>query len=238
VPQFKQNVNTENTASQDLTLELLVAAQHGLCDALNALGGHQGDGLLDHYRFWTASHINRATEGYVYLRTSDRIDASKHLVRPAIEAALRLQAVRHNPELLFRIAFSEFEEDKKWLRSTAIKPNAPASIQDQWNTFRIAYASKYPNHQLIEERLPLRTAAETAGLEGYYDTHYRLYCKFTHGAFRATTGNLNTFENEDTRAMILCALVAVENLMLLGAPAPNIDSLKRRFSELIPEITS
>jgi len=230
----------ENAVPQNPTLELLVAAQHELRDALNGLGGHEGDGLLEHYRFWTTSHINRTAEGYIYLRTSDRIDASKHLVRPAIEAAFRLQAVRRNPVLLFRIAFSEFEEDRKWLQATALKtnPNAPASIQDQWNTFRTAYASKYPSHQLIEEYLPLRAAAECAGLEGYYDTHYRLYCKFTHGAFRATTGNLNEFETEDTRAMILCVLVAVENLTLLGAPAPNIDSLKQRLGDLIPEVTS
>jgi hypothetical protein len=77
-----------------------------------------------------------------------------------------------------------------------------------------------------------------AGLDGYYDTYYRLYCQFTHGAFRATTGNLNVFDSEDTHAMVLCGLADVENLTLIGAPAPNIDSLKQRFGELIPEITS
>src|SRR5438045_5835162 len=98
------------------SLELLSDLQGELREALNGLGGKQRDGLYDGYLGYTAGHINRAIEGYIYLRTSQRIDASKHLIRTAIEAVIRLQAVRKKPELLFRIAFSEFNEDKKWVR--------------------------------------------------------------------------------------------------------------------------
>jgi hypothetical protein len=83
---------------------------------------------------------------------------------------------------------------------------------------------------LTQKRLSLRDAAESAGIEGYYDTHYRQYCRFTHAAFRASTGYLSEFEPEDNRTMTLCALTAVEALVALGAPAPNLASLKQRLS--------
>ena len=94
-------------------MKLLSDMQAELRDALNELGGRHGDGLLEHYPFYTAAHINRAVEGYVYLRESGRLEASKHLIRTAIEAFIRLQCVRTKPELLFPIAFTEFEEDSQ-----------------------------------------------------------------------------------------------------------------------------
>src|SRR6266496_1889736 len=96
------------------SLDLLSDTQTELHHALSAFGGRQCKGLLQDYRFYTASHINLAAEGYIYLRKSKRIDASKHLIRTAIEAVIRLRAVQKKPELLFRIAFTEFEEDKRW----------------------------------------------------------------------------------------------------------------------------
>lgn len=224
-----------NIAEQQ-TLDLLRDTQTELRDGLNALGGQQAEGLLEKYRFWTTSHINRTAESYLYLRSSGRIDASKNLLRPAIEAVFRLQALRKQPDLLFRIAFGEFEEDRKWLRLTTAPDNLTAqpAIESQWLHFKTAYALKYPDQLLVEESLPLRSAAQYAGLEGYYDTHYRLYCRFTHAAFRAVTGNLNEFESHDNRTMILCALAGVENLTLIGAPVPNLDSLRQRLGDLTP----
>jgi hypothetical protein len=146
---------------------------------------------------------------------------------------LRLQAVRKKPDLLFRIAFTEFNEDKKWVRSLK-RPdvaNALQAIDAHWAEFVQAYRAKYPEHQLIENELSLRAAAESSGLEGYYDSHYRLYCRFTHAAFRASTGDLAEFEREDNRTMTLCALAAVDALVSLGATAPHLQSLKERLSD-------
>jgi len=226
------SVNSEPLEAR--SLELLSDVQAELRDALNGLGGKQRDGLYDGYLGYTAGHINRAVEGYIYLRTSHRIDASKHLIRTAIEAVIRLQAVRKKPELLFRIAFSEFSEDKKWVRTTAAGDvrAAIAAINKNWADFKQAYHAKYPEHRLVEEDLSLRGAAECAGLERYYDSHYRLYCRFTHAAFRATTGNLNEFDREDNRTMALCSLSAIEALSTIGAPTPNMDSLRERLSDL------
>ncbi len=103
-----------NSETSELaSLKLLSDMQAELRDALNALGGMHGDGLLEHYLFNTAAHINRAVEGYVYLRESGRVEASKHLIRTAIEAFIRLQCIRRQPELLFRIALTEFKRGEK-----------------------------------------------------------------------------------------------------------------------------
>ena len=169
-----------------------------------------------------------------YLRESHRIDASKHLIRTGIEAVIRLQAVRKKPELLFRIAFTEFNEDKKWVRSTvpANVDKALSVIDKNWADFKQAYHAKYPEHALIEEDISLRATAEHAEIERYYDTHYRLYCRFTHAAFRATTGNLNEFDREDNRTMALCALSALEALSSIGAPTQNMEQLREHVGNL------
>jgi hypothetical protein len=147
---------------------------------------------------------------------------------------MRLQAVQKKPELLFRIAFTEFNEDKKWARASAGHDNAGAvsAIEKHWTDFKQAYSAKYPEHPLVEEKVSLRDAAECAGIDRYYDTHYRLYCRFTHAAFRATTGSLNEFDREDNRTMTLCALGGVEALVSIGAPASNIGSLRKRLASL------
>jgi hypothetical protein len=216
------------------SLQLLSDMQAELSEALNGLGGKQREGLYDGYLGYTAGHVNRAAEGYLYLRTSGRIDASKHLIRTAIEAVIRIQAIRKKPELLFRIAFTEFCEDKKWLRSTA-GPDVGAAlsaIDKHWTDFKQAYHAKYPGHALVEEEISLRRTAECAGIDKYYDTHYRLYCRFTHAAFRATTGNLNEFDREDNRTMALCAVSALEAVSSIGGPTPNLESFRQRLDNI------
>jgi hypothetical protein len=84
-------------------------------------------------------------KGYVYLRESGRVEASKYLIRTAIEAIIHLQSIRKQPELLFRIAFTEFNEDKKWVRSLQ-RPDVADAIQAidaQWAAFVRAYRMKY-----------------------------------------------------------------------------------------------
>ena len=215
-------------------MQLTVDMQTELRDGLNGLGGKPREGLHEAYLGYTAGHINRAVEGYVYLRQSGRSEASKLLVRTGIEAVIRLQAVRTKPELLFRIAFTEFNEDRKWVRSSGGRDASEAlrAIDTHWDQFTHAYRTKYPDHVLTEEEISLRRAAECAGIERYYDTHYRLYCRYTHAAFRATTGNLSEFDQEDTRTMALCAFSALETLSSIDATTPNLVSLRERLHTL------
>ena len=67
------------------SLTLLCDIQRELANALNSVGGKQSRGALDNYYFHSADHVNRIAEGFIFLRKSGRIDASKLLVRPLIE---------------------------------------------------------------------------------------------------------------------------------------------------------
>src|SRR5260370_18524854 len=105
--------------SEEEGLKLVSDFVDEITNAFKSLVGKKHEGTFDTYRFYSSKHLHRATDGFVYLRRSGRIDASKFLVRPAIEIALRLQAVRKQPDLLYRIAFSEHCQDKKLLRPAA-----------------------------------------------------------------------------------------------------------------------
>lgn len=218
------------------SLKLLSDTQRELHHALSAFTGRQSEGLFEAYRFYTASHINCAAEGYIYLRKSQRIDSSKHLIRTAIEAVIRLRAVQKKPELLFRIAFSEFNEEKKWARSLPQQKISPAitAIEDKWTRFKRVYQAKYSKHPLVEKELSSRRTAECGGtaLERYYDSAYRLYCQFTHAALKAAAGNLSNLDRHDNHTMTLCVLGAVDTLADMGAPTPNIESLQERLRRL------
>ncbi len=213
------------------SLRLLSDTQAELRDALNSLGRKEADGLIEHYLVYTAALINRVVEGYAYLRESRRFEASKFLIRTAIEAVFRVQAIRKKPDLLFRIAFAEYKEDVKWVRSlngSDVEATLQA-IDSRWTEFMNDYRNKYPEHELIEKELSARDASGVSGLDCYYNSHYRLYCRFTHAAFRASTGDLAKFESEDNRTMTLCALAAIDAVVSIGAEAPRLQSLKERL---------
>jgi hypothetical protein len=94
------------------------------------------------------------------------------------------------------------------------------------------YSDHFPKHKLVNERLSLKRAAAVAGIEPYYDVVYRLYCQFTHAAFRATTGNLDRLYSHDNRAMALCALTGLDAVALLSGLAPNVETFRTRLSDL------
>lgn len=214
------------------SLKLLEDLQAELRHALDGIGGRESNGAQQNYIVRTSGYINRAIEGYIYLRQSGRFDASRLLIRTALEGMIRVQAVRNKPELIFRIGFTEFSEDKKWARALNRADVAIVlkAIDDQWHEFERAYHTEYPEHPLIEQTLSLWQAAESAGIEAYYESHYRLYCRFTHAALGASTGHLRDFECEDNHTMASCALAAVDALASFGAPAPNLPTLMEQLS--------
>ena len=59
--------------------------------------------------------ISEITEGYIVLRQANKITASRVLIRPAIEAAMKLAAVRLDPNNLLNIAHTEAKGDGKLL---------------------------------------------------------------------------------------------------------------------------
>jgi Family of unknown function (DUF5677) len=207
--------------------------------ALDSLGDKKTKGLFDNYRFCSSKHLHRAADGFAFLRGSGRVDASKFLIRPAIEIAFRLEAVRKHPNLLYRIAFSEHLREKQLVQAAVehgqTNPTITRGVEQKWKQFGDAFAAEFPEIPKVEERLTIECAAEKAGMKYVYDGHYRIYSQYTHGALFASIGYLDeATDREDNRAMAVCALIALDNLVSLGAKSPKRGSLFQRLSELPP----
>lgn len=215
-------------------LSLVADMQHELAAALESLTRKRHEGLQDVFPIMSAGHINRALDGYILLRKAGRIDASKLLIRPALEAAIKILAVKEQPVLLYRIAYSERLEDQKWLGAAARRQGKDYGPEDKmkWDEFTKAYSAHFPTHNMAEQKLPLRDAAVIAGIGDYYDSHYRLYCQFTHAAFRAVTHGLDELDTHDNQTMTLCAIVGLEAAIFVGGVAQNFDELRKRRDEL------
>ena len=232
------HTSSEEQESLKLLSDIVAEVTH----ALGSLGGKEHSGLFDTYRFYSSKHVHRAADGFVFLRTSGRVDASKLLVRPVIEIMFRLQAVRKHPELLYRIAYSEHLQDERFLRSAAKSSSMPYSesqIKKRWQEFTAKFKKEFPTLKTVEKELKIVQIAEKAGLTAVYDSHYRIYCQYTHGALRASAGYLDdATDPHDNRTMALCAFAALDTLVSLVADSPNYDSLFQRLAQQGTEATS
>lgn len=218
------------------SLSLLCDIQQELANALNSVGGRQSKGALDNYYFYSADHVNRATEGFIFLRKSGRIDASKFLVRPVIETMFRVEAIQKKPELFHSIAYSEtVVEDPKWIGSAAKRKGTTFDKDGhskRFAEFKAKLSEQLPNVALEDKYIPLQEIAKVAGFERCYDSHYRMYCRYTHGALRAMGGFLTDLTDpEDNRVMGLCTLSVLNALAKIGAEIPNLQSLLQRLNE-------
>jgi hypothetical protein len=221
------------------SLELLCDMCNELSGAVNSLGGKSGDFSV-HFKFHSAKYLNYAAEGFIFLRqaTPPRFAPSKLLIRPAIEIMFRLAAIRKQPQLLYRIAYSEREEDWKWFSKTAARAGKThgydrTTHEKLWDDFKTKYAKHFPGHKSVDQSISTYDLAAAAGLANYYDSHYRMYCRYTHAAFGAVEGRLDDLATpEDNRTMALCCLTALEVLNPLGAKMPNLNSLSKRLNNL------
>jgi hypothetical protein len=224
----------ESEEQRSLTLRCNI--QQELANAIDSLGDKQGRGALDNYYFHSARHVNRAAEGFIFLRKSGWIDASKFLVRPLIETMFRVEAVQKKPELFYRIAYSEtIVEDPKWIGSAAIRAGATfdeAAHSKRFEEFKAKLSEQLPTLTLEDKYISVREIAEVAELAGYYDSRYRTYCRYTHGALWAMGDFLTDLtDHEDNFAMGLCTWSAVNALTSIGAKSPNLQSLRQRLEQ-------
>jgi uncharacterized protein DUF5677 len=217
-------------------LEVLTDLQAELSIALNSLGDQLSKAITDRYYFNAAGYINSAADGYLILRSAGRADASKLLIRPAIEMMIRIQALRRQPDLFYQIGFTESEDDKKWFRAAAARVGAPYDDKADppgWGEFETIYKQEFPNTSPKRSILTLACAAQVAGLKDYYDSHYRMYCKYAHAALRATGGYLDDMSDpEDTRTMVTCMFSALDAVVAIGASAPHFKALRARCDDL------
>ena len=227
-------------SKEERSLKLLCDIQQELANGRNSLGGQQSRGALDNYYFHAAKHLNRAIEGFIFLRKSGRIDASKFLVRPVIETMFRIEALRKKPELLYRIAYSEsIVEDRKWLRPAAVRAGAifdEAAHLKRFEAFKAQLNEQFPNLTLEDKYISLWEIADVAGMAGYYDSHYRTYCRYQHAALWAMGDFLTDLTDpEDNRSMGLCTYTAVNALTSIGAKSQNLQSLWQRLQQQAEE---
>jgi hypothetical protein len=218
------------------SLQLLRDIQAELCGALNWLGGKEKRCLLDVLVFHMAMHMNAAAGGYVCLRSLSMLDASKHLIRPIIEPAIRIAVLKAKPDLFYRLAYRERIQTKKFRRATATRKdvNDDAGDEEGWKQFTREYTAGFPDHQLLEKGLPLSDAADAVGLLWLYDIWYRLYSRPIHAALSAVTGADNFADPYDNWIAAFCTASAVEATIPLGAAAPNLSSLRTRLEAWRP----
>ncbi len=205
-----------------------------LAAELSNFGKNSSYGLADRFNGYSAMHINRIADGYIFLRESGRHEASKYLVRTGIEVLLRIQAIAKKPELLAQIAYNEFLEDKKWLNA-AYKGDLAKALADtekEWDDLKTAYAKEFPNQAIVEKKLSLRSIAESTDLEPYYDSHFRLYSRYTHAALEAASGRLAGFAKQDNRTMAYCVLVALGAILPSGGDTTQLENLMDKLKSL------
>ena len=229
-------MNTSLDNPEAPILALLSELQSELAQALDSLGGKLPKTITEPYFVEAAAYVNKAADGYLLLRKNERADASKLLVRPAIEALFRIQALRTKPKLLYQFAYTERLEDHKWFRPAAARLGKPYDRDPDppgWDDFEKAFLKEFPTISLERKKISLRDVAEIAGLAEYYDTHYRLYCQYAHAALRGMSGHSDDISDpEDSRVMVLCAFAAVAAIAAIGAEAPKLEPLHRRVEEL------
>lgn len=214
-------------------LELLNKVQPILADALNSMGGKIQPKPESEYLSWSAVSVNHSAGGFLYLRESGRVRASKLLVRPALEATFSGIAAVNDRDFLFRKAYTELCEDKKlFANGEDNKKAVELALEGLKGAFR-QNCSEYP---IKCETVSVWETAKMAGLLPVYETSYRLYCQYTHGAMRAVTGQLDeTTDTADTSTVIWCVLKMLEHLKQHSpAQVPDISGYIKNLLDLNP----
>ena len=217
-------------------MQLLWDLQRELDKAVNSLGGTQKRAIQDSYYFYAAAHMNRVVHGFLFLRQHGYADGAKFLVRPAIESMIRVQAVRKQPDLVYRIIYAETLEDDRWTAPAAKRLGQLYTTRrdsKDWIEFKDLCISEFGRENVVDDELKLNAAAQIAGIQSYYDTHYRMYCRYTHGGLQAMSGELDLLSDpEDSRTLVFCAFAALDAVASIGVDCPNLQSLRERMTNL------
>jgi Family of unknown function (DUF5677) len=236
---FPATEELPQTHPEVVAMTLLSELQPAIGLALDSLGGKMTKGVEDLYYLYASRHINIAVDAFILLRRDHRIDGARLLVRSALEAMLRLQAVRAKPYLLYRVLFTEALETDKWLGGVAKRhgaPYTPVRDRDEWRAFKARCTSQFGAEKLQDVPLSSYDAAAAIGLQPYYDSHYRAYCQHTHGALEAISGNLDeVIDPEDSRVMLNSAMSALDALVGMDAECPSIESFRTRVRKLMKD---
>ncbi len=208
-------------------LALLKDVQGLLAAALNSMAGKSTEAEAS-YLGWASVSVNRAAEGYLWLRESGRVAASKLLVRPVLEATFSATAVVKKPGFLFRKLYTEWEEDQKMFANNAA---AQTVGRQALRDLKRAATKARPNYPVECKRVNIRDAADAVGLLKAYEGAYRTYCKFTHGAIQAVQGHLDDATDAiDTDVVVWCVLTMLNQLREhTPAQVPDLEPFRKKL---------
>jgi hypothetical protein len=186
------------------------------------------------YVFHISRGISDSVQAYVTLHEVRNVMGARILVRPCIEAAFRVAAVRKVPVTLYRIAHTEWKEDLKFLEAAAANGNKVdlPIHQEKWANQKALFAKSFAGKKLSEEYVSAYQLAEIGGWQKVYSFQYRLYCNFTHASLRSIMGWPEHMPTLDLITVGACAVVALEAARDLGGPAHRLAELRDRLNEL------
>ena len=224
---------THSSQEADL-LAVLKELQQLLVAALDSLGEVKPASKESGYVGWAAAHVNKILDGYLWMREPGRVDASKLMIRPLVETVLFVVAVTRERGFLFLKAFTEWQEES---RLYAHDPRLKAKHQQDLPDLIREWTKKDASYPFRRKTVSCRDAAVSANLLPVYESAYRIYCKFTHGAMRAIHGSLDDMTDPiDTQIVIWGALVMLDQLKNhTQADVPDLAVQLNKVQKLIPE---
>jgi Family of unknown function (DUF5677) len=233
---MNSEANLSGTSVEATSLQLLQDLHNELDKGIISLGGKQNPDVQDKYYFYAAVLVNRIAHGFLFLRKNGYADAAKFLIRPAIESMIRIRAVQKQPHLVYQIMYTETLEDDKWMGSAANRLGrlytARRDTKD-WIDFKSLCVCQFGAENIVDKELSLYSAAQIVGLESYYDTHYRMYSRYTHVGLQAMSGKVDSLSDpEDSRTLVFCAFAALDAIASMGADCANVSPLHERVANL------
>ncbi len=209
-------------------LALLREVQSVLSNALNSLDSNSFAKPETRYLGWAAVTVNRAADGYLMLRESYRVDASKLLIRPILEAFFSAAAVMKKRGFLFRKTYTEILEEKKFHpKNSATETDFQRILKEMEQLFK----KDDPIYPIEHKRVDVRYTAQVAEMLPVYEVAYSTYCLFTHGAISAATGQLNKSTDDlDTQFVVRLVIMMLELLQkYTPAKIPDMASFLSRL---------
>jgi hypothetical protein len=202
------------TSEETKALALLSESIAALAGAIDSLGGTQAQAKA-RYLFWSASFVNHTAAGFLKLKELN-LKASKLLVRPCLETLFNVCATVNRGDFLFEKACAEWREENKY---SPKDPSSRQEAEDALNQLKAYFGSSRSTTDIRGDKLSAYQAADHAGLVSVYNSAYRVYCQYTHGALRAAAGDLD--EVTDSRDTPYVAYVVLKVLRLLSGVFAN-----------------
>jgi Family of unknown function (DUF5677) len=217
-----------------VAMELLRDLGAASVNAIKSLSGQLPKSLISEYFYYSARQITEAATGFWVLRGRGLRVSARMLVRPAIEAVFRVNAVKKKPELIYRIFYGEASELDKWTRRMLQFRGieAPTTFKSpEWQIIREGCVKAFGEDKLKDAPMTLRDLAREAGMEEVYYVFYAMYCKHTHGSLPALQGQLDFLSDPaDTWVMVMSSMEALDALVVwVGGDCPDLERLRERW---------